>query len=272
MKNIKLFTFASITLLALGVAVARADMANGTYSYSGSTTVWDISGDYSGDLGLGFGLDFSITQDAFGDFEGNGSFDIEEGGNSLSGDVEAVGKVSGSATDPSVTMDILLSGTGTILVDDFGDTDDVTFDATTKLKLAVDAANGQLVTTSGSVTVSETDLTTGKKVKRSVPLGKGTTLGLPSNTTGDWNLTLNLTPAGTKYTGTASIETSTGGVMDFTATGTYSSKTDTSNIVLKGDGGDLTLVISTSGGSITVNSMKGKVFGQSLSSKAGKSK
>jgi hypothetical protein len=81
-------------------------------------------------------------------------------------------------------------------------------------------------------------------------------------------MSFDLTPNGNKYAGTASVETSTGATADFTVTGSYDSATDTSKIALTGDGGELDLVISTSGASLNVESAKGKVFGQKVNYKA----
>lgn len=263
MKNLKVFL---LTIALISARFAYGDMANGTYNYSpsGSTPIWDISGDYSGSLD-GIDLDFSISQESSGVFQGSGSFSYFGGWTDvdISGDISCVGTVSGSAADPSVSMELLITGSGTV------EGDDVNFTETAHIKLALDASEGELAASGGSVSVTVTDLTSGKKASRSEPLGKGDTLPLPSDSTGDWNLTLNLTPEGTKYTGTATIVTSTGGTMEFTATGTYSSKTDTSSITLKGEGGELSAVISTSGGqNLTVNSMKGKVYGQTMNFKA----
>ena len=152
---------------------------------------------------------------------------------------------------------MLISGTGTVAVDQAGDTHDVKLHRISKSEFCMDSTEGELVVTSGLVSVREKDLTTGENKNRSVPLGKGALMALPGDSTGDWNLTLNLKPPNkAKYSGTATIETSTGGTTEFTATGIYSAKTDTSEITLKGAGGSLTLVISTSGSSMGIHSAK----------------
>jgi len=271
MKTLRILAVVAGAVLMFTPRATHADMANGSYynDFSGAVSVWDISGDYSGDVGLGLGLDFSITEDPSGNFTGGGTFDYDDGsGNVLDGNINVSGTVKGSATNPHVSMVMLISGTGTVVVDQDGDTDDVNFTASTKLGFGMDSANAQLVVTSGSVSVRETDLTTGKKRSGSVPLGKGAAMALPVDSTGDWNLALNLTPNGTKYTGTATVGTSTGGTAEFTATGTYQSKTDTSKITLKGTGGSVSLVISTSGSVVNIQRVKGKLFGQSLNFKA----
>ena len=153
------------------------------------------------------------------------------------------------------------------MADQYGDTDEVTFTALAKINFVMDSTEGELVVNSGSVTVKEKNLITCKSESRTVPLGKGAVMALPADSTGDWSLTLNLTPNKANYTGTATVETSTGGTMQFTATGTYLAKTDTSNITLKGAGGSLSLVISTSGSAVAVHNVKGTLLGQSVNYK-----
>lgn len=77
-----------------------------------------------------------------------------------------------------------------------------------------------------------------------------------------------LTPNGDKYKGTATITTSTTATADFTVTGSYDSSADTSKLALEGAGGKLTLVISTSGPTLNVDSAKGKLLGQKINYKA----
>jgi len=271
MKRSTAVAMVALAVLLGNARLARADMANGSYTtdFTGVVPLWDISGDYSGDAALGLDMDFSITQSPSGAFNGSGTFNYDDGsGNSLSGDITVSGQVKNSNTAPGISMTIEISGSGTVVVDQQGDTDDVNFDALAKISYGLDSTNGNLVSTGGSVTVHETDLDTGKKESRSGRLGKGSEMALPDTSTGGWNVALDLTPNGTKYTGTATVTTSTGNTADLTATGTYSSKTDSSRITLKGAGGALVLAVTTSGPTMTIQSMKGKLYGQSVNYKA----
>ena len=81
-------------------------------------------------------------------------------------------------------------------------------------------------------------------------------------------LSLDLTPEGDKYKGTATIETPTGASADFKASGSYDSRADTSKITLDGGGEKLDLVISTSGATMNVDSANGKILGQTINYKA----
>jgi len=75
---------------------------------------------------------------------------------------------------------------------------------------------------SGSGTITIRDLSTGQTVRESGSFKRSALrpLALPVDSTGEWLLSLNLSPEGNAYTGTASIELSTGATTDFTATGT----------------------------------------------------
>src|SRR4029077_17757615 len=84
-----------------------------------------------------------------------------------------------------------------------------------------------------------------------------TSLGLPIDSTGGWNLSITLTPSGNSYTGTRTVELSIGATADFNVTGTYNSGSDTSKVALVGAAGKLGLVISTSGAILNVESATG---------------
>ena len=103
-----------------------------------------------------------------------------------------------------VSHEVLIpDGTGTY-VDDQGFPHDVTFIATITTNSDIDGTNGHLVLTSGKISLKLKEPTTGRHGSISTPFPPGSTLDLPAGSDGDWNLTLNLTPDGTKYTGTDS--------------------------------------------------------------------
>jgi hypothetical protein len=264
MKTLTNYLTMAVIALLCACGSARADIANGTYTSStpGSLLpIWDISGEYTGVLD-GITVDFTVNLNSSGQFQGQGTFSDSGILGSISGSNSVIGQISGSSTDISITLDMLIGGSGTFLGDP------VNFFATARAKLTIDTTNGQLTCTSGTVSQTMTNLTSGSKEKSTEFVSKGDTFPLPSNVTGGWGLTLNLSANGNKYTGTATIQSSVGGSTDFTATGSYSSKTDTSKIKLKGAGGELSLVISTSGSSMTIKSMKGKIYGQKVNFKA----
>ena len=248
-------------VLVLGSGAAYADMANGSYSFdfTGVVSLWDISGTYSGGIGPFSPIDFSITENPSGKLEmsGNGTFMVE----GLDGNIKSVsGKITGSSNDPKVALKMRMSGTGQLQ----GIHARVSLVA--NMHYHLNSGDHGLEDPTGSGTITITDLKTGQtasaggKFKRSAL----TSLALPTDSTGGWELSLDLTPNGNHYTGTATVQLSTGATADFKVTGTYNSGSDTSKIALVGDAGKLDLVISTSGATLNVESAKGKIFGQTV--------
>jgi len=257
---VRKFAAAASALLVFTTPWARADIANGSYSadLTGVAPLWDISGAYSGDVGLGIGLNFSLTQSPSGAFVGSGSFDYD----GLSGTINVTGTVTGSGANPRVTMDLSLSGSGSV------EGQDVSFTARAAIDFDIGVSSGALDMTSGSVSVRVADSTNHRSASETVPLAKGSTMPLPDGVDAGWGMNLNLTPKGDKYTGSATVVTGPGTTATLAVTGNYESKSDTSSLTLKGPGGNVSLVVSTVGGDMTIHSLKGKLFGQSLSYKA----
>jgi len=260
MNIVRKFATAGSALLVFAAPWARADIADGAYStdLTGVTTLWDISGSYSGDVGLGIGMDFSLTESPSGALKGSGSFDYD----GLSGTINVTGTVAGSGANPRVTMDLSLSGSGSV------EGQDVSFTARAAIDFDIDVSSGALAVTSGSLSVRVTDSTNHKSGSKSVALAKGSTMALPDGAAGGWSVSLNLAPKGDKYSGSATVVTDTGTTAELAVTGNYEPKSDTSNLTLKGPAGNVSLVVSTAGGDLTIHSLKGKLFGQSLSYKA----
>lgn len=245
-------------ILALSSDAAYAEIANGAYQFdfSGIVSLWDISGNYSGGIGP-FTLDFSINEEPSGKLTGSGTFNVD----GLEGNITSFsGSMKGSSADPHVEMNMRMSGTGNLQ----GVNAKVSLAANMHYKL--NSADHGLEHPAGSGTVTIKDLSNGKSVSQSGTFRHSalTPLGLPIDSTGDWGLSLTLTPNGNELAGTATVETSTAATADFTVTGTYDSVTDTSKIALKGDAGKLNLVISTSGTTLNVDSAEGKIFGQTV--------
>ena len=247
--------FLALILLFVSTA-ADADMANGSYlfDFSNILSLWDISGIYSGDIGP-FSINFSIMENSSGQLTGTGTFYLDD----LGGDITSIsGSVTDSSTDPHVTMKMLMSGKGVLE----GEGAKVTFSADMHYQLNGTDKGLEHPTGSGTITIKaggQSAHESGSFKRRAL-----TPLALPVDSTGEWLLFLDLTPEGNAYTGTASIELSTGATTDFTATGTYDSATDRSKVALAGDAGKLDLEISTSGTMLNVESANGKVFGQTI--------
>ncbi len=263
-KTLSKLAVATAIVLLSAIPAARAVMADGTYTTNAGayTPLWDISGDYETNT-TDFGTyEFELTQEPNGDVTGDGT-DVVDG---VAADLTVSGSVGGTGEKPTASMKLDVSAS------DF-EYDGVYFDSYTEdatVEFSFDVAD-RVLSGDGSVSVKakyvnpDTDKTETYSKTKSF---KDEDLPLLSTTTGDWTLTLNLTPAsGTKYTGTASITTSAGHVLDFTVTGTYTDKTGVSDLTLKGDAGTLTLDITTFGDLVTIESISGKVSGQTLSYK-----
>ena len=245
-------------VLVLGSGAAYAGMANGSYSFDFSNVVslWDISGAYSGGIGP-FSINLSITETPSGKLSGNGTFNAE----GLEGNIQSVsGTIKGSSNDPNVAMKMRMSSTGELQ----GIHAKVSLAA--NMHYHLNSADHGLDDPKGSGTLTITDLKTGQTASQSGTFKRSdlTSLGLPIDSTGGWGLSIILTPSGNSYTGTASVELSTGTTADFKVTGTYNSGSDTSKVALVGDAGKLDLVISTSGTTLNVESATGKIFGQTV--------
>jgi hypothetical protein len=248
----------------------------GTYfkDFSGLVSLWDISGSYSGvvaqKIGPDIGLDFTLQENQSGKFIGGGTLNSDDGsGNVLSGVAAITGNVSNSGTLIRVSMTVSASGTGTAVMGIPAAIHAVNFTEKMSLTGEIDGTTSELIVTGGSVSLSQTDPVTRKKSSKSTKLVPGAGFVLPADVTGGWNITLNLTPTGTQYKGTGTVETSTGGTANLKATGSYAFLTDTSKITLSGSGGcSLNMAITVSGTSMTVQTATGKLFGQSVKFKA----
>jgi len=248
------------SLLATTGSMASGDY---TFDFNGAFPVWDVSGSYSGNIGSDFDVDYSVTVESSGKFTGAGTVSRDDGsGNVLTGSATVSGRLTNSGTLTRVALTVQVSGAGTAK---FGPIKRaVTFAGTVKLAAEIDAAGGELFLTGGSAGIRLTDKATGIKISQTFAFPAGASFSLPPDVTGDWNLAMNLAPEGNKYSGTATVRSSTGATLDLTAAGSYSPVTGSSKLKLNGGGCSLSLVVLTSGTDLNIQSMKGKLFGQHL--------
>lgn len=231
--------------------------------FSGLIPLWDLSGTYSGNIGSGLNLSFTLVELPSGKFTGNGTLNSDDGqGNVMGGNITLTGVLKGANNVATASLSILGTGTGTAMVS--GTAQSTTFTGKIKFTCTVDGSNSQLVITGGAASAKETVTATGKNIGISTKIPAGATLALPDDVNSDWNLTQNLTATGTKVTGTATAQTSPGDTVGFTASGSYSSITNLAKIALKGTGASLSVGMSVSGSNATILSVKGKLYGQSL--------
>jgi len=241
----------------------QAGVASGNYVLNGGIylPVWDLSGSYSNNLGSG-SYAFSLMQSPSGQLTGSGNlFLVESYGIAfayLAGSVTNTGSVSGTCTNPVINLNLLANGTGVV--------EGITiFDFTETVNLSL-SINGVSATMTGSGSVIQTQSAPNAQAQiqiASQPVS-GVKISLPSNVTGGWQLSLNLTPKRNSYTGTALVVTSAGSTENFKVTGNYSRVNDISNLTLKGIGGNLTLAMQTTGSQVNLRSLKGTLFGQTV--------
>jgi len=264
----------TVTVSSNLITSASANYATyGNYSVDFNPDVfplWDISGEYTADIGEGIGLDFNINEDSSGKINGIGKIIVTGTDISVTGNATVTGIVKSSGSNSLVSLTFsATSGSGTAVVDKDGTIHDVTFVEMIKLNCVNDNATKDLKITGGSSSAKLMDLATGKKFSKSTKIALGASLSLPKDATGGWNLILHLAPNESKYLGSATVQTSNGVSVPLTATGSYNANLNSSAITLKGAGGSMSMVVSLTGSNImTVQSVKGKLFGQSLNYRA----
>jgi hypothetical protein len=274
-KNLAKLLAVSAVILVSTTLATRAAILSGTYTEDNMgalTPVWDLTGGYtnedvSADLGT-VGVTISNAPD--GKLTGNGSIIVEDlivkkvNFTYAATNVTIAGQVTGSNKKPLLILKLGYSTSGVI--------GGYTFKSLTQ---SFTGAFGLEDTNFVGKGVSDfkgsiLDPKTEKYLTAfaSVPV-KDAEIALPAEADGSWALVLQgLTSTGSKYSGTAMVVTTGNEVDGFTVTGTYASKTDKSTLVLKGPKGsncELTVVITD--GSLTFDSINGKLLGQILNYK-----
>jgi hypothetical protein len=245
--------------LVLGPAAVNAEMPSGEYNFDlAETPVWDISGTYNEEV-EDLTTTYTITTEPGGKFLGVGTAvqdDFEshvEASFTFTGAMKSAGAVTRVAANWKMN--------GTVEVDGITGT----FTASIKQNLEIDPNSHQMV----GIVTGKIKVTVPGEGSQSVKLDPGPAfIELPEDMNGGWTLALDITNVETKHSGSASVQLSNGDEFQFGLTGNYSSKTDLSKISLKGTGlnSALNLKLATSvvGGQMTIRTMKGKLFGQTV--------
>jgi hypothetical protein len=281
MKHFKAVAMLAGAALQALVLTMRADMANGSYTndMGALVPIWDISGDYTNVVDL-FTFNYTIKHAVSGILSGTGTFTFVGNYDGIdynltNGTGKVTGEVTSSTRGPKLSVVIVGSGTGTASY--LGIPLQITrFVESAKLTGVIDETTRQGTgTLSFAADATFLDPANGKRRSgQKTGVYKNVTLLLPTNVTGNWTLTLDLTPANSKAyrAAPATVVTSAGDTGTFTATGAYSAKKDVSAILLGGTGADkgtsFGLEISTAGTNLTVEAMTGTLYGQSLKFKA----
>ena len=261
MSPIRKITLALVAAMAALLAVARADIAAGSYTveFDGNVSLWDISGTYSEDLG-GLTVDYTLSVDPAGKITGYGAANYAGSyGLGIDTTFHVTGTVSTAGSVTRVTLNMTLKGAGQFQ----GST--INFSSSIRENLEIDTEGFAMVgTTSGNVSLSVRGMGNfGEKIPPTE-----VSLDLPYDMDGTWDLTLNATGSGPKITGTGQIILSNGSVHGFTIAGTYAARTDLAKIALKGMFANKSLaanlVANFSQAGMNVRSLKGKALGQTI--------
>lgn len=266
MNMTKKITCAIIAALAAMFSMARADTASGSYtmSFADTTSLWDVSGTYTQDIG-GLSVDYTLSVDPGGKITGYGSAYFGMGGyGSIDIDFDFAGTVKSSGGITRVSMNWKMSGTGSISGYAFK------FGATIKSNFEIDQAACTMVgTMSGKITVSMSGYGSQSETIPTTTVE----LYLPDEMNGTWDLGMDLTTIGNKTTGTGQVVLSNGSVYDMTASGSYKASTDRTKLSFKGLPANRAMSVATEAtfhvdpGSVRdvrCAILKGKALGQSL--------
>ncbi len=245
--------------LASGLSASGEQIPAGTYSesFSGTAALYDVSGSYQQDI-RGISLNCTFAMDSSGKFTGTGTASFDDfSAYGISGRIDATfnGTVKSANNVTRVSMTVKMKG----YVEGQGTS--VKFSANMRENMEVNQATGQASgTVSGTITANVPGHGTHSAKIPPTPVS----LQLPGNANGSWNLTLNVTPARNKYSGTGTASIAGGQSYPVTVTGTYNTKLGTSKLTVKGAKAmALTLVVGYQNGQIQVQSLKGKALGQS---------
>lgn len=222
--------------------------------------VWDLSGTYHNGMYLGGVLDeglfnFTLVQDDKGKISGLGTVSGSQDGYDANASFSASGSIKSKGNATTAVLKTILAGTVTENYTEYN--------ATGKVKLT-----GQIDT--------PTSLLRGSIRGKVCAIGKGcksvgetAELSLPLGANGDWDLSMDITNVdGKKLTGTAMavVKNGDGANRDvpLTLTGRYNGSTDLAKLSLKGSGGGFTIQAMATGGTLTIQTMKGKLLGQAV--------
>ena len=235
-------------------------------TFTGANPVWQIAGEFSGDIGQNLALDIILNEEPSGKLTGNGVLSSDDhNGNQLSGGALATGAIKSSGTTASVTLTVVVSsGSGTISTGQPAVIHPASFSRTVKLTAEIDGATRTLNVKSGSVSTKAKDQQTGAKITSSAKIKSGADLPLPASATSNWELTAILAPGGIKYSGTAILQSPPGATATMAMSGSFSPGANTAKLSFKGAAGSLSAVVSTTGSNLILHSATGKLFGQNV--------
>jgi hypothetical protein len=255
--------FAAVSLLGTAAQVS-AEIPVGAHDFDvADIPVWDIAGTYDEEV-EGLSTTYTITSDAGGKFTAVGSAVQDDAESHVEATFTFTGAMKSAGPLTRVTANWKMNGT--VEVDGIVGT----FTATIKQNLEIDPIDLQMIgTASGKIKI-----TVPGEGSESLKLDPDTaTIDLPDGMNGGWALSLDIANLENKHSGTGTVQLSNGDTYPLGLTGTYSAKTDLSKLTLKGTGLNaalsLKLATSSAAGQMTIQTLKGKLLGQSVISGPG---
>lgn len=256
-------------------AAARSQTAPSgafTNSFSGTLSVWDVSGTYdqsilSGDL-VG---NCTLSQDAQGKITGAGTASLADNTDqiSLDMDFDVAGAIKGAQDTATAQWNEKFKGSGTFTDPDTDEDVPFTFTGSIKLNLLVDQLNQSL---NGDVTGNICVHAQGRSGCVSLVKANGGPIAFDapiadSDMDGSWDLTMSIqSPDSKTLVATATVMLSNGRSLDVAGKGKYQSRSDQSKLSLKpvpgspGKGASLNLIAN--GVNMEIANMTAKLFGQ----------
>jgi hypothetical protein len=255
--------FVAISVLSLPLCWAQAPSGTVTLPIDSTTTpVWDLSGDLAVNqpmkgaggtiIPMSFGV--SLLHDANGRLRGSGLTQLAIGEDVIASDYTVTGSVSGGGDTTRVSLTVKLTGQDVIA------SVDTPFKITITYHLTVDPATLSLTgTSSGNAKFN--------KLKGGGSINSDVSIPLPAGSDGSWTVQMEILPL-TSLAGSGSFVFATRS-LPTGLSGSFSKSSNVTKVKLtginEGKGSTLNLNLSTTAdGTVDIQSLKGKVLGQSV--------
>jgi hypothetical protein len=242
-----------VALIALGPAVAYAELPSGSYNvhFGQQKAVWDVSGTYHID-DFATSQDFTLIQDDKGKITGQGTGTASESGFNIQMNFTLRGAIKGSSGVTQTSLGAKYTGTATDGIQTLNVTGNI------KVVAGIDDLTNQLSgTAKGKICV---------KGAACDAINDTIDIQIPASEDGTWDLAMDIQSVnGVNLSGTAMATLKNGRTEALALTGKYNSGTDMAQLKLKGSAGQIMLNAQFLGSVVTIQTMKAKLLGQTVS-------
>ncbi len=282
MVMVKKLMVAVVASFVLGLPAYSEQIPAGTYtnSFGGTASLYDFSGTYHQTFGA-ISYDWTCSVDEKGKLTGEGGgtatayteygYTVYKINATYNGTVKTVNNVTqvrytvkekGTVVAAGLNADISGNLKASVQLDPIDKQLTGTMSGTMILSTGMKPQSWDIGhwPFKGTVTVSDPNY---EKQKVKIPPTPFSS-DLPAGEDGSWKLVLNLTPAGTKYTGSGSAILARGQSYPVTVSGSYSSKSGASKLMVKAQKAmALTAVVDFQNAQMQFQGLKAKALGQS---------